>query len=392
VSLDGWRAGLIGFSDVLTGLAEAGRVEEYLLVAFEHQILAARGQARESSLPVAETLPVLMAILRKVVAVAEELDLPLSTETTELLAEVFGEDAEITIGRGRLAPRPIANAPRGPTEFSVFVDESGSASFEEASQPVLCLAGVVIRDDKIEVFERVAESLLAEHGLPRESEFHAQEILTAAADSPFAKFSREERSRLLKKFVREGVACVAGVHHLSMLKALVREEFRAKMLAQGLNAYSHAVVWFAITLDRGCLGLTMPGGYKYFHDRTDAHRKDIGRIFRSLASASNPRLRLVGLKGQPTMLDSRESRLVQLADVIGYFLARYRQFEVPTFKPRDALLKHERAIRDVYSLIRPKLVDFISKDVHTTVDWGALNAFSLRSSRSDASPDHGRSR
>jgi hypothetical protein len=31
----------------------------------------------------------------------------------------------------------------------VFVDESGTASFEEETQPVLCLAGVIAKDAAI---------------------------------------------------------------------------------------------------------------------------------------------------------------------------------------------------------------------------------------------------
>ena len=43
---------------------------------------------------------------------------------------------------------------------------------------------------------------------------------------------------------------------------------------------------------------------------------------------------LYALKEGPVALESHKNRYIQLADVAGYYLNRYRRFEVKTFEHR----------------------------------------------------------
>jgi hypothetical protein len=168
-----------------------------------------------------------------------------------------------------------------------------------------------------------------------------------------------------------------GVHHLSMIKILVNPELKQKFLKKSINAYTYQIGYFLITMDRACLLISVGSEYMYYYDRTDAYKKNIGRIFRSLESNDNQRLRLFNLKHSPIAIDSKDSRVIQLADVAGYYLNRYRQFEVPKIKPRPELEKHKDKIYEMYKIIRPKIVSFIKQDLPITVDWKALEEFSL---------------
>jgi hypothetical protein len=221
------------------------------------------------------------------------------------------------------------------------VDESGTASFDEVSQPVLGLVGIIVRDDVIPEFQVAAERLLAERGLPRETEIHAKDFLTATSAGPLSSLSPDERFIFLRDFIVLGMKHAAGVHHLGMLKTLVSIDVRNRLKAQGLNAYGIVVAYFVVTLDRACILVTLPARYKYFYDRTDAYRKDIGRIFRTLEGTENEKLKLICFKGPPVEVESHENRFIQLEDVAGYFLGRYRQFESSKFKRRPELDKHE---------------------------------------------------
>jgi len=78
------------------------------------------------------------------------------------------------------------------------------------------------------------------------------------------------------------------------------------------------------------------------------------------------------------MLESHNSRLIQLADIVGYYLNRYRRFEVKIFKNRKELEKHKDKIFEIYGLIRPKILSYIGRDLSITVDWEALGSFSLK--------------
>ena len=348
-----------------------------MLAATERIALELISQAQTQGSSETHALAAVAPLVQDLITIAENLELPLASETDELILRVRRAGVRLQESRPRKPSRPLDSAPKGPADSSVFVDESGSASFDEKSQPVLSLVGVIVKDEIMPAFEKAAENLLIRAGLPADTEFHAQEFLRQTPPGQLANLDVDSRFALLRDFLALGLDHARGVHHLGMLKAMVMPEFRQKMVAQGLNPYSHTVVWFLITLDRACLLITMPGRCGYFYDRTDAYRKDIGRIFRALEHTPNKKLRLLGIKGPPTLVESHKSRFIQLADVAGYYLSRYRQFELPRFPPRPELLKHEAKIREIYELIKPRLVTFLQKDLVVTVDWQALREFSL---------------
>jgi len=363
----------------MLALANTGHMEEYAFAAVEHLTLSLLQQGKAAGLPESEALRTAAAVFQDLISIAENLGWPLSTEIENVIGQMNATGIRLRESGQRKPSRPLAQAPKDPPEFSIFVDESGSASFDEVIQPVLCLVGAIVKDQVKPQFERASDELLTKYRLSGDTEFHASEFLAASPDDgDLARLDVDERYRLLREFLTLGMQYVHGLHHLGMLKSMVQPAYRQKMLAQGLNPYTHTIVWFIITLDRACLRITMPGVYKYFYDRTDAYKKDIGRIFRALAQIPNERLRLFGLKGTPVMLESHRSRLIQLADVAGYFLNRHHQLDIPAIKPRQELEKHRSKVYEMYELMKPKIVDYLGKDLHITVDWKALADFSLR--------------
>lgn len=376
MNIDELKIKLESLHNVIKPLANIGQVEEYALASAEALMQDLVENAKESNLSENSILFASRQLLQTFILISESHEIPLSDETEGLLCQAKAAGIPINESRKRLPSRPLSSAPTGPPESSIFVDESGTASFEETIQPVLCLVAIIVKDNKIPDFEHAANGLLSSHGLPKELELHAQEFLTSTPIEPLNNLTIEERYNLLYRFLSLGMDHSVGVHHISMLKDMVKPEFKQKMLAQGLNAYTHTFVWFLITLDRACLLLNLTD-YKYFYDRTDAYRKSIDRIFRSLESNKNKRLQLLNLKEPPVMVESHKSRLIQLADIAGYYLNRYRQFEVTTYEHRKALEKHKDKIFRMYDLIQPKLVNYLGRDLHLTVDWEALSEFSL---------------
>lgn len=377
MTLDDLATQLRALRDVVASLANVGRLEEYALVAWERLALGRVEQARAAGLAQPDILAAAAPLLQAFISIGENVELPLSDETEDLIRDAKAVGVPLRESQPRQPSRPLSAAPQGPPEFSVFVDESGTASFDEASQPVLCLAGVIVKDDAILDFEREAERLLERYGLPKDIEFHAWKFLGLTPAGPLATLDVSERYALLREFLTRGMNRVSGVHQMPMLKEMVKPEVRQRMLAKGLDAYSQTVLWFVLTLDRACLLVTMPGRYKYFYDRTDDHGEDVAAILTEIQTTPKKGLRLLALTGQPSMLESHQSRFIQLADVAAYYLNRYHQFGVRTFKHRPELDKHLPKILEMYELIKPKLVDFIGKDLHLTIDWKALADFSL---------------
>jgi hypothetical protein len=364
--------------EVIKPQANIGGVEEYALAAAEAMMLDKIEKAKESKLSEYEICSKASRLLQTFINISESSGIPLSDETECFLRQAKAAGISFLESYQRPNSRPLSAAPNGPPSYSIFVDESGTASFEETIQPVLCLVGIIIKDERIPAFEQEVNRLLDKNDLSKELEFHAQEFLAAFPNSPYLKaFPVEKRYALLRDYLALGMEYSRGVHHLSMIKILVNPELRQRFLKKSINAYTYQIGYFLITMDRACLLISVGSEYKYYYDRTDAYKKHIGRIFRSLESNDNQRLRLFNLQYSPIAVDSKDSRVIQLADVAGYYLNRYRQFEVPKNKPRPELEKHKDKIYEMYEILRPKIVSFIKQDLPITVDWKALEEFSL---------------
>ena len=317
-------------------------------------------------------------ILQRFIVTSEAKKIPLSNETESLIKKASKAGISFIESSPRPPSRPLWAAPSEPEGYSIFVDESGTASFEEVSQPVLCLVGILVNERTIPLFTRKADELLKNYGLPIETEYHANKFFEKYPGEPLNKLSIEKRFELLHEFLSLGMKHAVGVHYLPMLKSFVPPEFRTKIKIQGFDAYSYSIAFFFITLDRACIYVEFGARYKYFYDRTDAYRKDIKRIFLTLSTNKNRRLSFFNLKESPVALESDKSRLIQLADVAAYYLNRHRRFEVKTYQHQESLNQHKDKIFCMYDLIKPKILSFIHKDLPVTVDWKALMDLSLR--------------
>lgn len=265
--------------------------------------------------------------------------------------------------------KPLAAFAREPAlRHTVFVDESGSGAWEEDSQPVLVLVGVLVEDKRIPLFDRGLQPLFSEYGLDPATEVHAHPFLSN--DGVLKNLEPADRFLFLRRFIEVGLNHIVGFHYLGMLKPLVKRRFRREAAALGLDAYTAQVVYFNLTLQAACFSRIGVNRYRYLFDRTDTYGRDIRAIIRALQEDQNDGLRLHGVAGEPQSVDSTDHRFVQLADVAGYFLNRHRQIEIKTFQPKPGVVKHREQVLDVYALLRPKLLDFVEAGL--VIDWTAI--------------------
>jgi hypothetical protein len=376
MDLPSFRVQVDALKNVVVALANISEAAEHVLGAYQRQFIALLEQGVGAGLARNDLLASAHALAQTIVDLAERDGLPLSHEMDRLLREY--SESGVPIARTRQLPRskPLVAFPaEAAVRHTVFVDEAGSASFVEASQPVLCLTGILVEDDHREALDLAAANLLRRYGVTESAEIHAQPLLAGAP--PFDRLAADQRERMLFDFLKEGLNHAVGVHHISMLKSLVSQEFRDGLAARGLDAYTSNVLFFNATLKAAVIGEVGFVQYRYLFDRTDRYGRDIRRILRALKQDPNESLRLHGLAGEPVAVESEDYRFIQLADVVAYFLVRYRQFEVKTFQPREALRKHESKYYAAYDLIRPKLMSYVDDGLYRLVDWKALQEWAM---------------
>ncbi len=356
------------------------KLDEHTLASFERLAVAAFDQARSSPIEEENFQRILVPFFQDLVRAADTLGLPLSTETERALGEFEQHGVGFTTSGSRPPARPLADAPTEHVGYTAFVDESGTGRFDDSIQPVFCMAAVVFKDPKLEAFENALSSLMAEYAIGSGYEIHTS--LWLGKDDPkhlgrVPPIQLERRAAFIIEFIRLGMEYVETVHHLSMAKGVVSPEYQAAVTAKGMDAYTYTVAWFAVTLDRGLLPLTMPAGYRYRYDHHSD--KKIKRILDALvAPDQKPKLKLRGIRGTAMALDSKDSRGIQLADAVAYYLSRYRDFEVKALPVRKGLERHEAVITEVYEMIRLRLLDYIGKDLYLTWSTSDLEGFTVK--------------
>lgn len=362
-------------AQIVTGLAALDKGSDCLIGAYQGQLLSEIASAERSGCRRGDLLEAARSAVQLLVELAERDGLTFSREMDALVAEYEPTGRPITRLIRLPRSKPLAAFPKElPVLHTLFVDEAGTASFTEEAQPVLCLVGVLVEDRRIDEFESATSALLQRHDVPITAEIHAQPIL--GGERFFDALDVDAREALLTEFIKIGMKHVVGVHYLSMLKPLIKEEFREALERRGLNAYTTNVLYFNLMLKAAAIARIGFSQYRYLFDRTDNYGRDIRRILRALKEESNRGLQVHAIAGEPIAVDSKDHRFVQLADVLGYYLVRYRQFEVKTFTPRDALRKHEEKYRAAYDLIRPKVMNFVEDGLYQMVDWKALQEWS----------------
>jgi hypothetical protein len=376
VTLAEFRKQIASLEQLVTAMSVA-RVEEVVLAACQRQLLSLIATAERAGTSRTEVLKEVRGLTRTLVQLAERDRLTISHEL-EALVDTYAPPEQPPKRPASLpASKPLASLPREfPVRHTVFVDEAGTASFaEEHSQPVMCLVGVLVEDEQIERFDLAVKGLLLRYGIADDAEIHAQPLLSG--DDPFHSLSQEQRNDLLKEFVSIGLRHTVGVHYLSMLKPLIKPGFRQKMETLGHDAYTSNVVHFVHLLRVAIFGKVGLIRYRYLFDDTPKYSPLIKRIFEALRHDPNPNLRLTSVVDAPEPVDSKDHRFVQLADVIGYFLVRYRQFEVKTYQPRENLRKHEAKYHEMHEIIRPHVMSYVADGLYKFLDMPAVQAWAL---------------
>lgn len=277
----------------LLALSTLAPLEEYSLAATQGLAI---NQIRKaiSELGTTEAYSVSRPLISLIVDIARRDGIAVADEIVEIATDMAKLGVAVQLPAA-MRHKPLASfAKEAALRHTVFVDESGSAAWEEDTQPVLVLVGVLVEDKQIALFDRAVQRLLVEYELDLSTEVHAQPFLSDGGVlkhlEPHARFL------FLRRFVELGLRHILGFHYLGMLKPFVTRRFRREAAARGLDAYTAQVLYFNLTLQAACFAKIPANRYRYLFDRTDKYGRDIRSIIGALKQEANDRLRLYGIE------------------------------------------------------------------------------------------------
>lgn len=258
--------------------------------------------------------------------------------------------------------------------YHVYSDESGQTGrdYEDKAQPVLCQTAGIIESENIPFIENKTKRLLRKYDLPEEEEIHAHPCLLGLRI--FQKLEKNQRHELLKEFIQINLEYVYKILNMGMLKSFVIDEVRNNANKSGLDPFMQGYIWLILIIDKH-FEHVKKDNYKYFFDATDNYKKQIYKTTQILKAIPQDSLKINCMIGDPKEKNSEDSRVIQLADVVGYYLNRHRQIEIRTFKHRDSLDKHKEKIIEIHEMVKPKFLKFIGNIITQKIDWKALQTY-----------------
>ena len=258
--------------------------------------------------------------------------------------------------------------------FHVYSDESGQpgGDYDDVDQPVLCQTAVIVESQNILSIENEAKNLLRQFNLPEETEIHAHPCLLGK--EIYKNLEKEQRHFFLREFILICMKHVSLIHYIGILKSFVKQFVRDNAKKAGLDPYMISFMYMILIIDKYFEHI-LKKKYEYFFDTTFNYRKKIKKSLSFLNKIPQDSLKISCMISDPTEMNSKDSRLIQLADVLGYYLNRHRQIEVGTFKHRESLDKHKEKIVEIHEIIKPKFLKFIGNIIPQKIDWKALQTF-----------------
>jgi hypothetical protein len=104
-------------------------------------------------------------LIETIVEIVERDRTELGTEVLDLIGEMRTEGVAVAIEQS-VRSKPFASFRKEPEIYhTVFVDEAGTAAWDEQIQPALTLVGVLVDDRRVADFESRSERLLQTFGL-----------------------------------------------------------------------------------------------------------------------------------------------------------------------------------------------------------------------------------
>lgn len=202
--------------------------------------------------------------------------------------------------------------------YLLYLDDAGSPG--NASESFFVLAGVCVFERQVHWIERDLERAIDQvfPGAARSIELHASRI--RSGDKRWRGVAREQRQGLLKEAAR-------ALHRADSSKTRLFGAAICKEKAQGQDpvmlAYEQVVSRFDQFLGRLHRTGDTHRGLVIFDEST--YESDLQRVTASYRDEGHRWGQLRNIVEVPLFVDSRASRLVQLADLVAY--GTYRFFE-----------------------------------------------------------------
>jgi len=218
----------------------------------------------------------------------------------------------------------------------IYIDDSGNTGkkLDDAQQPLFLLGGFIIDEDIWKKVDKEIDNVKIKYDI-QDFEIHSIEIMNGKKGTPYKEWNYAKKLQFF-----EDVLSLIGKYDLkvvyfSVKKMNFKSYFQAKYgkgFEQQFNISPYLLAFSYILQISDSFLVSQHSNGMLILDEQDEWKKPANKTFNILTTlADEPEVQVEKLLDRSFFVDSSESNMIQLADIIAYTTKRYLELDIREF-------------------------------------------------------------
>ena len=209
----------------------------------------------------------------------------------------------------------------------IYIDDSGHTGkkLDDEKQPIFLLGGFIVDEKQWHQIDNAIQELKKSYNIEDE-EIHGVVIIDGKRGTPYSHWNYEKKITFFEELLSIIPKFKLPVIYFSVRKVNFKEYFKRKY---GNNFLQHIAISpyllafsYILQISDAYLVSQQTNGILIF-DEQDEYKKPATKAFNILKAIDEPEVKIKHLLENSFFVDSSESNMTQLADVVAYTTKRY---------------------------------------------------------------------
>ena len=246
----------------------------------------------------------------------------------------------------------------------IYIDDSGNTGkkLDDDLQPLFLLGGFIIDEMIWKEVDKALSDIKSKYNIENQ-EIHSIDIMNGKKWTPYKEWGYDKKLQFFEEVLNIIKVFDLKVVYFSVKKSSFKKYFQSKYgkdFEQQFNISPYLLAFSYILQISDSYLLSVNSNGMLILDEQDEWKKPANKTFNILTSlADEPEIRIEKLLDRSFFVDSSESNMIQLADIISYTTKRYLEIEIKEMEKGKAAE-------------RERLFNFYKENIYKpTFDYGS---------------------
>jgi len=221
----------------------------------------------------------------------------------------------------------------------IYIDDSGNTGkkLDDAQQPLFLLGGFIIDEDNWKKVDKKITDIKIQYNI-KDMEIHSIEIMNGKKGTPYKDWDYNKKLQFFSDILQIIKTFDLKVIYFSVKKMNFKKYFQSKYgkgFEQQFNISPYLLAFSYILQIADFYLITQDSNGMLILDEQDEWKKPANKTFNILTTLiDEPEIQIEKLLDRSFFVESSESNMIQLSDVIAYTTKRYLELELKDFSSK----------------------------------------------------------